>query len=116
VLDGATYIHVPSGIEIMGQPQQIAESLAEVVVTDDLRKELKDASPHVRLIHNRVKERIRRNYSPEDEIKLLRTAPVKKYEDGKLIDIEYAAETVVYNEYVEDCRAWGRAEKAKIGL
>jgi len=41
---------------------------------------------------------IRELYSIEDEIKLLRTAPSPEFE--------------LWNAYVEDCRSWGRAQKA----
>ena len=58
--------------------------------------------PHVRLIRQRVHAAIRERYSLEDELELLRTAP--------------SAEAVAWNAYVEDCRAWGRAERAKLGL
>jgi len=49
-----------------------------------------------------VVEQIRARYSVDDEIKLLRIAP--------------SEETSAWNAYVEDCRAWGRAKKAALGL
>ena len=49
-------------------------------------------------INQRVREMIREQYSIEDEIKLLRTAPSPEFE--------------LWNAYVEDCRAWGREQKA----
>ena len=73
-----------------------------LTLTDALRAEIKAASPHVRLINQRVREAISSRYSLEDEIKLLRTAP--------------SAEMDAYNAWAEECRAWGRAEKAKLGL
>lgn len=86
------------------QPQAITASI-EVLpspLPDELRSAIKAASPHVRLINARVQEAIAQRYSTADEIKLLRTAP--------------NADMDAYNDYVEDCRAWGRAEKAKLGL
>ena len=68
----------------------------------DLRDAIRAASPQVRLIDQRVVEQIRARYTVDDEIKLLRIAP--------------SAETSAWNAYAEDCRAWGRAEKAKLGL
>jgi hypothetical protein len=56
----------------------------------------------VRLINQRVQDAIAQRYSIADEIKLMRTAP--------------SAEMTAYNAYAEDCRAWGRAEKSKLGL
>ena len=86
------------------QPPQIAESIETLPVPlpDALREAINAASPHVQLISARVVEAIRRRYSIEDEIKLLRLAP--------------SPETAEWNAYVEDCREWGRAERAKIGL
>ena len=43
---------------------------------------------------------IRGQYSIEDEIKLLRTAPSPEFE--------------LWNAYVEDCREWGRLQKAEL--
>ncbi len=86
------------------QPAAIAASI-EVLTSPlpaDLRDAIREASPHVRLIDQRVVEQIRARYSMDDEIKLLRIAP--------------SEETAAWNAYVEDCRAWGRAEKAKLGL
>lgn len=49
-----------------------------------------------------IRQRIAAVYAIEDEIQLLRTAPSPEFE--------------VYNAYVEDCRAWGRAERARLGV
>ena len=86
------------------QPQAIAASVETLPtpLPDDLRDAIKAASPHVRLINTRVQDAIAQRYSTFDEIKLLRTAP--------------SAEMDAYNAYTEECRAWGRAEKAKLGL
>ena len=48
-------------------------------------------------INQRVRDMIREQYSIEDEIKLLRTAPSPEFE--------------LWNAHVEDCRAWGREQK-----
>ena len=52
-------------------------------------------------INLRVVEMIRSRYSIDDEIGILRTAPSDK--------------ATAYNAYVEECRAWGRGEKASFG-
>lgn len=86
------------------QPKEISGSI-EVLplpLSDALRSEIKSVSPHVRLIDQRVIEQIRSRYSVDDEIKLLRLAP--------------SQETSAWNAYVEDCRAWGRAQKSALGL
>lgn len=85
------------------QPEVIRDSV-EVLDTlpDALREQIKTASPHVALINERVRQAIADRYSLADEIKLLRTAP--------------SPEMAAYNAYAEECRAWGRMEKAKLGL
>ena len=53
-------------------------------------------------INRRVVEMIREQYTVDDEIKLLRTAPSAEFE--------------LWNAYVEDCREWGRQQKTALGL
>jgi len=100
---GITYVCLPDGATLPAeQPQEIADTIAVVVLTAEQIVEIKAASPHVRLINRRVAEMIAAEYSMADEIKLLRTAP--------------SAEFDAYNAHTEACRAWGRTEKAKLGL
>jgi hypothetical protein len=97
---GDTYVSVPDTITLPDQPEQIA--IEEVKLTDELCTAIRDDSPHIALINDRVVEQVRERYSVNDEIKMLRIGPT--------------AETSAYNDYVEECRAWGRGEKAKLGL
>lgn len=99
-IDDITYVSVPDSMQLPTQPECI--DLQEVMVTDELKAEIKAASPHVRLINQRVDAMIRERYSIGDEFKMLRLAP--------------SDESTVYNDYIEDCRAWGHDEKAKLGL
>jgi len=103
-VDGVTYVALPDGAVLpANQPEEIAASIVNpAVLTDAVRDTIKAASPHVRLINQRVIERIRAVYSIDDEIKCLRLAP--------------SADTTAYNDYVEDCRAWGREQKAALGM
>ena len=102
-LDGITYICLPDGVTLPAdQPPEIDASIEIVALTPSLSAVIAAASPHVRLINIRVAEMIAAEYSVIDEIKLLRTAPSAEFE--------------VYNAHAEACRAWGRAEKAKLGL
>ncbi len=102
-LDGVTYVAIPDGVVLPEQPVEITATLAEVTLTEELREAIKSASPHVQLINERVVERIRERYTINDELKHLRLG---------LDDPETAA----YNAYAEECRAWGRAEKERLGL
>jgi hypothetical protein len=102
-VDGVTYVSLPDGATLPAdQPSEIAASIAAVTLTDALRDAIKAASPHVRLVNERVRTAIAERYSMADEIKMLRTAP--------------SPECIAYNAYAEDCRLWGRNEKAKWGL
>ena len=101
--DGLTYVSLPDGAVLpIAQPSEISASIAPVALTDALRTELKRASPHVLLINERVRQKIGARYSLPDEIKMLRTAP--------------SEESVAYNAFVEECREWGRLQKAALGL
>lgn len=104
--DGVTYVSVPDGLTLPLQPSEI--TVERIELTPALRREIMAASPHVRLIHERVRARIAAQYSASDEIGLLRTALFK----ANASDDEHKA----YDQHVEDCVAWGRAEKAKLGL
>ncbi len=104
-IDGVTYVSLPAGAILPGgQPTEILASIQTLPtpLPDGLRDEIKAASPHVRLINERVRNAIAERYSLADEIKLLRTAP--------------SPEMQAYDAYAEECRAWGRAQKAALGL
>ena len=101
--DGRTVVVLFDGYTLPAeQHATIASTIEVLTLTDALRAEIKAASPHVRLINQRVREAIASRYSLADELKLIRTAP--------------RAEMDAYHAWVEKCRAWGRAEKAKLGL
>lgn len=99
-IENVTYVCVDS--ELPEQPVEISDTVELVTVTADIKKAISEVSPHIQLINENVKNKIREKYHLEDEIKLLRTAPSTEFD--------------VYNAYVEECRAWGKAEKAKLGL
>lgn len=58
----------------------------------------------LKLVHEEQDKRdvLLKKYSVDDELEMLRLAP--------------SNESSAYDAYVEECRAWGHAEKAKIGL
>jgi hypothetical protein len=99
-IDGVTYISVPDGITLPEQPEQI--TVEEVALTDELTAAIRLASPHVQLIDERVVMKIREKYSVNDEIKLIRQGASDDF--------------TAYNDYVETCRAWGAAAKARLGV
>jgi hypothetical protein len=99
-VDGTTYVYLPDTATLPVQPPEI--TVESVTLTPELLDAIKAASPHVRLINARVVEQIRLKYSLDDELGMLRRAP--------------SDESSAYDTYVEECRAWGQTEKAKIGL
>ena len=99
-IDGVTYVSVPDGITLPAQPEQI--TVEEVALTDELKAAIRLASPHVQLIDERVVMKIREKYSVNDEIKLIRLGASDDF--------------TAYNDYVETCRAWGAAAKARLGV
>lgn len=101
-MDGITYCSVPDGAALPEQPAEIAASIQAVTLDPVLTQKIKAASPLVRLINATVAEKIAEQYSTADEIKLLRTAPSAEFE--------------AYNAHAEACRAWGREQKAALGL
>ena len=99
-IDGVTYISVPDGITLPEQPEQI--TVEEVALTDELKAAIRAASLHVQLIDERVVMKIREKYSVNDEIKLIRLGASDDF--------------TAYNDYIETCRAWGAAAKARLGV
>lgn len=115
-LNGITYVAMPDGEALPeGQPQQIADSIESVQITDTLRDNIKAASPHCKLIAKRVEDRIRARYSLEDELYFARISVGAltgqyTYEAGE------ADAVAAFGEFVEECRQWGRDQRAALGL
>lgn len=101
-----TYVHVPDGLVLPEQPFSVDVGMETVILTAELKAEIKALSPHVSLINARVVGKIRQKYTADDELAIHREA----LEDSS------TAELQTYIAHVADCRAWGAAEKAKIGL
>ena len=95
--DGVTLVEQAYGdtIEITGVNYTAAEMRK-------IKKQVKANTPAIEEINIAVVTKIREKYSMDDEIKMLHCAP--------------SQETTEWNDYVEDCRQWGREEKAKLGL
>lgn len=99
-LEGWHYVSVPEAAALPEQPTEI--DWQRVTLDAELRARLMATSRTVQLINAEVVARIRALYSVDDELKLLRTAPSAEFE--------------LYNAYAEDCRAWGREQKAALGF
>jgi hypothetical protein len=99
-INGFTYVHVKEGAELPEQHPQTG--VVEITPSVEEMEAIKESSHLVRNINNTVQDKIAERYSMADEIKLLRTHP----------SVEFDA----YNAYVEECRQWGREQKANIGV
>lgn len=99
-IDGWTYCSIPAGVVLPTQPSSIVVQIVDM--NDQIKDQISNASPLVRVIRDQVVSMIRKQYSIEDEIKLIRTAPSEEFD--------------FYNAQVEACRDWGREQKNAIGL
>jgi hypothetical protein len=109
--DGYTYVSGPD--DLPPQPNQI--TVEPVTITTELREQIKASSPHCRLINQRMQEQIRDKYSAEDEMYLTRIA-VGMLQGSYVFEPGESDLVTEYQTFVEDVRAWGRVERAKIGL
>lgn len=114
--DGYTYVAVPDGVTLPDdQPASVAATLEPVSLDDVLRDQIKAASPHTQLIAQRVLERIRERYSVDDELFFAR---ITIGQQMALYDMpaDELAEVAAFKDWVEQARAWGRAQRAALGL
>lgn len=109
--DGYTYISGPD--ELPPQPEQIA--VEPVVLTNELKAQIKAASQHVQLISSRMQERIRAKYSAEDESYLTRIGVGQALGTYKMAPDEMQMLSD-YQTHVEGVRQWGREQRAELGL
>jgi hypothetical protein len=65
-IDGITYLSVPDGVTLPDQPPEI--ELTPVTLSPELREQIKAASPHAQLISERMIQKIRAQYSVDDEM------------------------------------------------
>jgi hypothetical protein len=101
-----TLVHIPDGVVLPEQSFDIEVTMEAVVLTGELKNEIKSLSPHVILINARVVDKIRAKYTQNDEMKMHR----------EYVEAGGTDETAAYIEHVASCRAWGKSEKEKIGL
>lgn len=114
-LDGVTYVSIPEGLELPTQPTEIEDSVRPAALTPELRAAIKAASPHCRLIDERMQEKIRARYSAENEMYFARIGAgaalgVYQFEPGEKDRL------LAYGAHIEAVRQWGRDERAKLGL
>lgn len=107
---------VPEGVTLpTEQPPTVNASLEPVTLTDALRYQILGASPHCRLIADRVITRIRERYPLDEELFLNRIATgvlagLYQYQSGE------EEEVLAFGVWAEECRQWGRQQRAELGL
>lgn len=112
--DGYTYISIPDDAKLADeQPKQV--KLEEFSLTDELKEQIKAASPLVQLIYQRIEDKIHEKFDEQDELFFSRigvAAALGRYQitESELQEIDD------YQSYAEACREWGRLERAKLGL
>ena len=108
-VDGVTYVSLPDGAVLpVDQPKEIAASIAAVTPTAALKTAIADASPHVALVRERTRAKIREKFSLEDEVGLLRSKLRAPATANPAFD--------AYDTFAESARAWAAAEKTRLGL
>lgn len=108
--DGVTLTLTPPA-----QPSQIADSIEAITLTDELREQIKAASPHCQLIAQRMIDQIRARYSVDDELfyaRIMIGAAAGMY---TMTPAEFA-EVTAFKDHAEAVREWGRAERAVLGV
>lgn len=115
--DGRTIVVLPDGVTLPAdQPKEIKASIEALTnLSDELKEQIRAASPHVRLIHSRMQDRIRLRYSAEDEMKFSRIGVGQALGQYQMSAKEAQA-LKDFGAYLEECRQWAKAERAKLGL
>lgn len=114
--DGVTYVSLPDGVALPAdQPSEIASSIQTVMLTPTQSADIKSASPHVRLISDRMQQMIRGAYSLEDEQYFSRIGVgaalgAYAFQAGEMDAL------LAFGAHVEAVRQWGRDRRAEIGL
>lgn len=90
----------PTFIGATSGPTNIPGVLVELTEEEYTEAKATEIGARYALVNQQVVSMIREKYSAEDEIKLLRIAP--------------SEQTTEWNNYVEECRAWGKQQKDQI--
>ena len=113
VLEGWRYVFAPEGVAVPQQPPEIQWQPADLDAATLAR--LKEASPAYQAVGDEIQSRIRERYSAEREASFARLGAAAALGLHELAE-EEKQEFKDYNDYVEEVRRWGRAERAKFGL
>ena len=116
--DGRTIVALFDGNTLpANQPEAIQASI-EVLPTPlpaELKEQIKAASPHVKLIAQRMVDKIRARYSVDAEMYFARIG-VGAASGMYTPTASEMQEVAAFGAFCEEVRQWGRAERAKLGL
>ena len=112
-VNGTTYVFLPEGTTLPTQPAEI--TVVPVTLTPEQSDAIKAESPHVRLINELIKEKIRDRYSSEDEMYFARIS-IGAITGQYIMEPGEADKVAAYGAYVESVRQWGRDQRIAIGL
>ncbi|MDD3644337.1 MAG: hypothetical protein PHR19_02295 [Bacteroidales bacterium] len=111
-----TYVSIPDDATLPTiQPDEIKASIKLVTLTPELKAAIKEASPHAKLISARIIEKIREQYTVDHELYLARIG-VGQQQGLYTPTASELKEIADFGVFVETIRAWGNAERAKLGL
>lgn len=116
--DGRTVVVLFDGAELPAdQPEKIKASIEALPkpLPDDLRDQIRAASPQIQLINRRLVEIIRSKYTPDDESYLTRIACGQALGSYQMSAGEMQM-VVEYQKTAEGARAWAKEERTKLGL
>lgn len=115
-VDGLTYVCVDDATVLPPQHDSIAQSVQRIdALPAPLREAIKAASPQCRYIGQRVDEMVREKYTQEQEnyfsrITVGQIAGMYVMEPGEMEEVQ------AFGVHVEQCRQWGRDQRALLGL
>ncbi len=112
-IEGVTYVAVPDGVQLPEQPPEI--TIEPATLTPELKSAIRAASTHCTFIDERLQLMIRTRYSPDDETYMTRIGLKQALNAGQMTP-EEVRKLMEYNAYVEECLAWAKGERAKLGL
>jgi len=112
-LDGVTYVAVPDNVTLPEQPPEI--TVEPVTLTPELIAAIREASQHCAFIDERRQMMIRSRYSIDDEQYMNRLCAAHFVGATKITAAQLKM-TREYHTYIEQCIAWAKAERAKLGL
>lgn len=112
-LGADTYVWAPEGATIPEQPEEI--NWAATTPTQEVKEQLKAASPRCKLIADEMQRRIREVYPLEEEQYFSRIGVGAALGAYTFQPGEQEA-LLAFGDYVESERQWGREQRATIGL